>query len=178
MAVLFRDNVKCIIGALLFAADEPLTIDDICRIVEIDRADAVELIDELKKEYENGNRGLQVVEIADGFGLATKPEFAPYIKRLYKNEKRINSVLSRAALETLVIIAYKQPVSRAEIDIIRGVSSESTINTLLERGLIEETGRLDAPGRPVLYGTTKAFLEYFGLKSISDLPSLDDEAGE
>ena len=178
MTVVFRDNVKCIIEALLFAADEPLTIDDICRIIEIDRADAVGLIDELKKEYENGNRGLQVVEIADGFRLATKPEFAPYIKRLYKNEKRINSVLSRAALETLAIIAYKQPVSRAEIDKIRGVSSESTIKTLLERGLIEETGRLDAPGRPVLYGTTKAFLEYFGLKSISDLPRLDDEVRE
>ncbi len=171
MAVMFRNHTKSIIEVLLFATPEPLPLANICRLAEIETEDALELLKELQQDYQKNSHGLQVVELAGGWQMATKPEFAPYIERLYK--KQNSSSISRAALETLAIIAYRQPVTRAELDLIRGVKSDSSLNTLLERGLVEEKGRRDAPGRPVLYGTTDAFLKHFGFKDLSELPDLD-----
>ncbi|WP_031515201.1 SMC-Scp complex subunit ScpB [Desulfofalx alkaliphila] len=172
MTVLFRDYSKSVIEALLFVTPEPLSLAKICQLAELEEAVAIELIKELQGEYRRANRGLQVVELAGGWQLATKPEFAPYIERLYK--RRSNTTLTRAALETLAIIAYRQPVTRVELELIRGVNSDSSLNTLLERGLIEEKGRREAPGRPVLYGTTDTFLKHFGFKDLSELPDLEN----
>ncbi len=171
MTVMFREHIKSAIEVLLFVTPEPLPVADICRLVEIEEADALELLQELRQDYQKSNRGLQVVELSGGWQLATKPEFAPYVERLYK--KQSSSTLSRAALETLAIIAYRQPITKAELELIRGVKPDSSLNTLLERGLIEEKGRRDGPGRPVLYGTTTEFLKHFGFKDLSELPDLD-----
>ncbi|MBM7854681.1 segregation and condensation protein B [Desulfohalotomaculum tongense] len=171
MTVLFRDHAKSVIEVLLFVTPEPISLASICRIAELEEEDALQLLSELQQEYRRSSRGLQVVEMAGGWQLTTKPEFASYVERLYK--KQSSTTLSRAALETLAIIAYRQPVTRAELEMIRGVKSDSSLNTLLERGLVEEKGRREAPGKPVLYGTTSVFLAHFGLKDISELPDLD-----
>lgn len=172
MTVLFRDYTKSVIEVLLFVSPDPITLSNICRITEIEESVASDLLHELQREYQQRNRGLLVLELAGGWQLATKPEFAPYIERLYK--RQANTTISRAALETLAIVAYRQPITRAELEMIRGVRSDSSVSTLIERGLIEEKGRRDAPGRPVLYGTTKEFLKHFGFKDISDLPDLEN----
>ncbi|MEG6616277.1 SMC-Scp complex subunit ScpB [Peptococcaceae bacterium 1198_IL3148] len=171
MTVLFRDNTKSVIEVLLFVTPEPLPVATICRIAEIEEQDALDILQELARDYQQANKGLQVIEMAGGWQLATRPEFASYVERLYK--KQTSSTLSRAALESLAIIAYRQPITKAELELIRGVKSDSSINTLQERGLVEEKGRRDGPGRPVLYGTTTEFLKHFGLKDISQLPDLD-----
>ncbi|AEF94875.1 chromosome segregation and condensation protein, ScpB [Desulfotomaculum nigrificans CO-1-SRB] len=172
MPVLFREQAKSALEVLLFVASEPLTVQTLARIVEIDLADAEELLKELAAEYQARSGGLQLVEAAGTWQMCTKGEFAPYVERLYN--QRSNHGLSKAAVETLAIIAYRQPITRAELELIRGVKVDSPINTLLERNLIEEKGRREGPGRPVLYGTTKEFLKYFGLKDLSQLPPLDD----
>jgi segregation and condensation protein B len=172
MTVLFRDHTKSVIEVLLFVTPEPLPLANICRITEISEQDALEILQELAKDYQRTNRGLQVIEMAGGWQLATRPEFASYVERLYK--KQSSNTLSRAALESLAIIAYRQPVTKAELELIRGVKSDSSISTLVERGLVEEKGRREGPGRPVLYGTTTDFLKHFGLKDISQLPDLDN----
>lgn len=172
MTLLFRDYTKGIIEALLFVATDAISLANICRIAEIETADALELLTELQKEYQMESRGLQLQKLAAGWQLTTKPKFAPYVERLYK--RKTTAAISQAALETLAIVAYRQPVSRAELELIRGVNSDSSLNTLLERELIEEKGRRNAPGRPVLYGTTKMFLKHFGFREISELPALDN----
>lgn len=126
----------------------------------------------MKSSFERAERGLQIVQIAGNYQLATLPEHAPYFERLAYSPSR--SSLSQAALEALSIIAYRQPITRVEIEEIRGVKSERAIHTLVNKDLIEEVGRADAIGRPILYGTTKAFLDYFGLASLDDLPDLAD----
>ncbi|MBO8137908.1 MAG: SMC-Scp complex subunit ScpB [Desulfotomaculum sp.] len=171
MTVLFREHVKSVIEVLLFVSPEPLALDKICRVAEVEEEDAKEILLSLQREYKRSSRGLQIIEMAEGWQITTKREFAPYVEKLYK--KNSSSTLSRAALETLAIIAYRQPVTRAELEMIRGVKSDSSLNTLVERGLVEEKGRRDAPGKPVLYGTTNAFLRHFGLKDLSELPDLD-----
>ncbi|MTI79360.1 MAG: SMC-Scp complex subunit ScpB [Firmicutes bacterium] len=171
MTVLFREHTKSVIEVLLFVAPEPLPLESICRIAEVEEQDTLNLLVELQQEYQRNNRGIQVVELDGGWQLATKPEFSSYVERLYK--RQTSTTLSRAALETLAIIAYRQPITRAELEMIRGVKSDSSLNTLLERGLVEEKGRRDAPGKPVLYGTTAVFLKHFGLKNLSELPDLD-----
>src|SRR5690606_36052476 len=128
----------------------------------------------LKKEYEeNENRGLVLVQLAGTYQLATKKENAIYLKRLVETPNY--STLSQAALETLTIIAYKQPITRLEIEEIRGVKTDHVIQTLVAKGLVQEVGRADGPGRAILYGTTKEFLDYFGLKDLKELPPLPDE---
>ncbi|GAB6182181.1 SMC-Scp complex subunit ScpB [Desulfotomaculum defluvii] len=171
MAVLFKDQTKSALEALLFVASEPLTVQALARITEIDVADARELLLELAQEYGARPGGLKIVEVADTWQMCTRSECAPYIERLYRKS---GTGLSRAAIETLAIIAYRQPITRSEVELIRGVKIDSPINTLLERNLIEEKGRRDGPGRPVLYGTTHEFLKHFGLKDISDLPPLEE----
>lgn len=158
---------------LLFVSGDPLKPEEIARALGIEPAKVPEVVLELERALEG--TGLMVEEVAGGYRLVTRPEYAEYVKRLKPPRKER---LSRAALETLAIIAYKQPITKAEIEHIRGVRSEGPIATLLQRQLIRPVGRKKAPGKPVMYGTTEKFLELFGLRDLSELPPLDgDEKG-
>ncbi|MBN1458479.1 MAG: SMC-Scp complex subunit ScpB [Armatimonadetes bacterium] len=154
--------------AVLFMAAEPISSAELADILEVTPAGADELAADLASRYEG--RGLQVVRIAGGYQTATRPEYGQFVAKLHKPER---FRLSRAALETLAIVAYKQPITRPEIEAIRGVNSDSPVDTLSQYELICEAGRKDAPGRPVLYRTTDSFLGTFGLNSVDDLPHLD-----
>lgn len=163
------NKIKSVIEGLLFVAgDEGIDIKQLAAIVELDKETVEDIINDMLGDYKRGNRGFQIIQVADTYQLATLAEHAPYFERLATSPS--NSTLSQAALETLAIIAYKQPITRLDIEEIRGVRSERSISTLVNKGLIKETGRLDAVGRPILYGTTKEFLEYFGLRSLKELP--------
>lgn len=168
-----RERLKAVLEGLLFiSGDEGLDLKQMAHVLEIKEEEVLALIKELKEEYQAQNRGMQIVEMAGAFLLTTRPEHAPYFEKLASSPQQ--ATLSQAALETLAIIAYKQPITRAEIEEIRGVKSEKAINTLLNRALIEEKGRKEGAGRAILYGTTKQFLDYFGLNSLDDLPPLPD----
>jgi segregation and condensation protein B len=168
MSTLFPDDTKGIIESLLFVSNEPLTIKVLAEIVNRTENDTKQLLNEIKADCERDMRGFCLIEVAGGYSFVTRPEHSPYIEKLLK--PRLSS-LTQAALETLAIIAYKQPITRSEVDEIRGVKSESSLNTLFERGLIQDIGRKEAPGRPILYGTTPDFLKYLGLKNLDELPS-------
>jgi len=162
-------NAHEIVEAVLFASDAPLTADEIARADEALDEDHVEdALKMLKAEYDDAGRSFQVVELAEGYQLLTRPEFAPYLER-FDNVPR-PARLSGPALETLAIIAYRQPLGRVEIEYIRGVSASGVIRTLQDRRLIDIVGRAEGLGRPLLYGTTQHFLEHFGFKSLEDLP--------
>lgn len=164
-----RDEAKSIIEGLLFVAgEEGIDARHLADILEANPKQVVQWLEELKQEYKEQKRGFQIVEIAEFYQLTTLPEHAPYFQRLAYSP--VHSTLSQAALETLAIIAYKQPLTRIDIEEIRGVRSERAIQTLVAKGLAQEVGRAEVVGRPILYGTTKDFLEYFGLKSLTDLP--------
>jgi segregation and condensation protein B len=167
-----------IVESLLFAAgDEGLTMKQICEVLELDEIMAVQIMKELEEEYkENGNRGITLVQMAGAYQLVTKKEYSSYLKKLVDSPH--TSTLSQAALETLAIIAYKQPITRMEIEEIRGVKTERPLHTLVGKALIKEVGRVEGAGRAYLYGTTKEFLDYFGLKNIEDLPPLPDQMEE
>jgi len=166
-------GLKGILEAILFVSGEPLSVDRMLGVVEgVSRAELVSALQALQADYAVEGRGLQLVEVAGGFQIATRPDCAPWIKRLERAKE--GARLSRSAMETLAIVAYKQPVVRAEIEQIRGVDSAGVLKTLLERRLIRIVGRKDAPGRPILYGTTRQFLQAFGLKDLADLPALRD----
>ncbi|ADI01324.1 MAG TPA: SMC-Scp complex subunit ScpB [Syntrophothermus lipocalidus] len=165
--MLARISAKATIEALLFASGDPLPLSEIARVTGLLPDDVEVILEELILEYNKEEHGIQVVKSDAGYAMCTKPAFFEYIRDLNRGpEKR----LSQAALETLAIIAYRQPVTRTEIEAIRGVKAERVINSLLERGLIAEAGRKDAPGRPVLYVTTNEFMRLFGLASLEDLP--------
>lgn len=167
------EYVKGILEAILFTSDKPVTLDQFVESIEtISRQEAKQALTELSDEYIENERGIMIVEIAGGYQMLSNPGFATYLREFYKT--KVKEKLSRPALETLAIIAYKQPVSRADIELIRGVNSDGVVNHLLSKGLIKITGRKEIPGRPYIYGTTKLFLEYFGLKSLKDLPALED----
>jgi segregation and condensation protein B len=168
-------NWKGILESLLFAAgDEGLSIKQIMSVLEIDELQATEIVQDIKHEYENqSSRGIMLIEIAGTFQLATKKEHAVYLKKLVESPS--SASLSQAALETLAIIAYKQPITRAEIEEIRGVKTERPLQTLTSKALIKEVGRAEGTGRAYLYGTTKEFLDYFGLSHIEELPQLPDQ---
>lgn len=162
-------NAHQIVEAVLFASDAPLTADEIARADDSLDEDRVEqAIRFLRDEYEDAERSFQITEVAEGYQILTRSEFAPYLER-FDNVPR-PSRLSGPALETLAIIAYRQPMGRIEIEYIRGVGSAGVLKTLLDRELIDVVGRAEALGRPVLYGTTQRFLEHFGFKSLEDLP--------
>lgn len=162
-----------IVESLLFMSGEPLTLERLQEILErINKGRILNTLSALRNQYDQNGHGLQLVEVAGGYQLVTRPECSPWIKRLEKVKSGLR--LSKPALETLAIIAYKQPVIRAEIEQVRGVDSMGVIKTLLERHLIKINGRRDAVGRPIVYGTTKDFLMNFGLKSLSELPTLRD----
>ncbi|MDP2956770.1 MAG: SMC-Scp complex subunit ScpB [Longimicrobiales bacterium] len=162
-------NAHQIVEAVLFAADAPLTADEIARADEALDEDQVEqAIRFLRAEYDDAQRSFQIADIAEGYQILTRPEFAPYLER-FDNVPR-PSRLSGPALETLAIIAYRQPLGRIEMEYIRGVGSAGVLKTLQDRELIDGVGRAEGLGRPVLYGTTQRFLEHFGFKSLEDLP--------
>lgn len=170
-------NWKGILEALLFAAgDEGLSVKQIASVLEITEYQATDIVESLKEEYVSDVRGIQVIEIAGVYQMTTKKEHSDYLKRLVETSS--NQGLSQAALETLAIIAYKQPITRAEIDEIRGVKTERPIHTLVTKVLIKEVGRAEGSGRAYLYGTTKEFLDYFGLNSIDELPPLADNSDD
>jgi segregation and condensation protein B len=164
------------IEALIFASDEPISENDIIRVIkgidgeeiEITSADIQNAIDELNTKYESNKNSFRIIKIANGFLFATRDENAKYVG--YLSSEKSKRRLSQAALETLAIIAYKQPVTKPELEQIRGVNSDYILNTLLEKNLITITGRAETIGRPLLYGTTNEFLKYFGLYNLSDLP--------
>lgn len=166
------NNLKAVVEALLFASEKPLVLEQIKNVLDNLETDEIRLIlEELKSEYEQTNRGIRVVEIAGGFQMVTHPGLSPFLKKLYKN--RFTEKLSKPALETLAIVAYKQPVTRLEIESLRNVNIDGVVKNLLDKGLIRITGRKKAPGRPCVYGTTRQFLEYFGLKSLDELPKIE-----
>ncbi|ALC90066.1 segregation and condensation protein B [Bacillus sp. FJAT-18017] len=171
-------NYHSILESLLFAAgDEGLSIKQIASVLEVDEQQASNLVDEMKEKLEaDENRGLIVILLAGTVQLGTKKENAAYLKKLVESPG--TSTLSQAALETLAIIAYKQPITRAEIEDIRGVKTERPLHTLMSKALIKEMGRAEGSGRAILYGTTKEFLDYFGLKSLEELPPLPDKGEE
>lgn len=162
-----------IVEAILFASDAPLTAADLARAAEGLDEDAVEAaILDLRAEYEAAGRAFQLYEVAGGYQLLTRPEFKPYLERFQTVPQP--SRLSRPALEVLAIIAYRQPIGRAEIEEIRGVSSAGVLRTLQDRGLIDVVGRGEGLGRPLLYGTTRRFLEHMGIRSLDELPRPDE----
>lgn len=168
------DHFISIIEALLFATDEPLTIPKLRSILP-GRTDARKIksaLDEINKRLAEGNHPFECVEVAGGYQLRTNPTYHRWIKQLFK--EKINRRLSQSGLETLAIIAYKQPITKAEVETIRGVIADGAMKTLLERRLIEIAGRSEKPGRPLLYQTTKDFLKYFGLRHLDDLPKLEE----
>lgn len=165
-----KREIKSIIESLLFIWGEPLSIKDITEILEIDKTKAVDIISDMMDEFNYDRRGIQIVQIRDSYQLSTRPEHFEWISKLCT--PKADKGLSNAALETLSIIAYKQPITRMEVEAIRGVKCDKSINTLLQKDLIKEAGRLEKTGRPKLYETTDEFLKYFGLKTIDQLPKL------
>lgn len=167
-----RDRLRSILESLLFAAEGPLTIARIREILgEMERKEIVAAVEELKAEYDASGRGIRIVEVADGYQMRTPKENADWVKSLYKGRP---ARMSRPMLETLAIIAYKQPVTRAEIETIRGVDVDGVLATLQERRLVRIVARKDVPGKPFLYGTTPEFLQMFNLKDLSQLPTLKE----
>ena len=166
-------NYKSAVEALLFISEKPLLLEQIKTALEgLDTPKIREIILGLKNEYENGSRGLRIEEVAGGFRMVTSPDTALVLKKFYK--QRDAQRLSIQALETLAIIAYKQPVTRLDVESLRGVNVDGVVKTLLEKNLIRIAGKKDIIGRPFVYGTTRQFLEYFGLKSLDDLPKLEE----
>lgn len=165
-------DLKPILEGILFVSDSPVRLDTLAEIVhEWDREAVLDGIQQIKKECEEDSRGLELAEVAGGYQFRTKPKWAQWVNRL-KKTKPVK--LSQSALETLAIIAYRQPVIRPTIEEIRGVDSGWVIRSLLEKELIRISGRKEIPGRPLIYGTTKTFLELFNLNTLSDLPTLKE----
>lgn len=174
-----NSELKAALEALLFITDHPLSAKELAKLTtntvkEEDRARA--LIEELKREYDERGSAVQVLEVADGFQMSTRPLHGPFVRKLFA--ERMTLKLSTAAHETLSIIAYKQPLTRAEIEQIRGVEVIAALETLVEKRLIKVVGRKESVGRPLMYGTTPEFLRHFGLRGLEDLPPLDSFTAE
>jgi segregation and condensation protein B len=166
-------RIRRIIEALLVSSEEPLSIEQIQQVTEgVSPSEIKDEIEQLKQEYIESQRSFKINEVAGGYLMATKEEYAPFLRKLYKS-KHVER-LSRPALETLAIVAYKQPVTRLDIESIRGVNVDGVLKSLLEKGLIKMKGRKEVVGRPYVYGTGKVFLKYFGLNSIEDLPDIEE----
>ena len=164
---------KAVLEGLLFVVgEEGLTLEQIEDVLEIDEEASKNLIMELKKDYEDESRGLRIDFLGNRFKLTTKFEHKEYYQKLIENPE--TNTLSQAALETLAIIAYNEPITRVQVDAIRGVGSVSIIRKLVAKGFVKESGRSDLPGRPILYETTNEFLDYFGLSSVEDLPDISE----
>lgn len=165
-----------IIEAVLFAHGDPITPEKLAEASGIDLETTVKLIDQLERRYNVQESGLQIIRLNDGFQITTRPEYSSYIKSALETRKQ--QPLSQAAMETLSIIAYNQPVTKSFVEQVRGIDSSSVVNTLVERDLLEEAGRLELPGRPVAYRTTDTFLRCFGISSLKELPPLPNQEGQ
>lgn len=170
MITLKAKKLKSVLEGVLFTRAEPVTLTELSRVLEEKEAVVREVIKDLQRNLDdNEDCGLQIIEVAGGYQMTTKPQIAPYLKKMYyKKDKKTN--LSKAALETLAVIAYKGPVTRVEIEEIRGVKAGGVISSLLKKELIQVAGRKKAPGKPVMFKVTNKFLEHFGLNSIEELP--------
>lgn len=166
-----NNKYKAIIESILFTMGDSVEIGKLAEVLEISRKDVKKLLAEMAEDYKYDNRGIMLMEFDDAVQLSTKPEMYEYLIKIAKTPRKLT--LTDTVLETLSIIAYKQPVTRIEIEKVRGVSCDHAINKLLEYDLITELGRLDAPGRPLLFGTTEQFLRSFGVKSLDELPELN-----
>ncbi|WP_027340000.1 SMC-Scp complex subunit ScpB [Halonatronum saccharophilum] len=166
--MLKADEIRGAVEALLFMGTDPLKLKDIVDVLGITKEEVKDSLDKIKKEYQGADKGIELVTVNKGYQLQTKEQYQPFIKELHKPE--MNNSLSQAALETLTIVAYKQPITRAEVEAIRGVNVEKALKTLQKRGLIKEKGKKDTIGNPIIYGTTDQFLEYMGLNDLKDLP--------
>lgn len=164
------EKIKSIIEAILFAAGRVVKINEFVSSLEINREDIENIIESMRNEFQEKNRGIEIIKVDDGYQMCTKKEYYEYIYPIF--DKRSKPNLSNAALETLAIIAYNPKITRAEIESIRGVNSDATIYKLLEYNLIEDAGKLDAPGRPTTYKTTENFLKMFGYSNLEELPEL------
>lgn len=171
-----KKNLQGIIESVLFAAGEAVHADKLAEILETDVKTVHEQVKALEEFYLENKRGFAVIEIDGGYQICTRPEYYTYVQAMAGMKRQQG--LSGAAFEALSIIAYNQPVTRAAIEFVRGVNSDGAVQRLVERGLVEERGRLDAPGKPILYGTTQEFLRMFGLGTLEDLPEVEQELPE
>ena len=166
-----RDK-KYLLEAILFLSGEPVMLSSLKDVTEMQEAELKKFMDELMTDYKERDGGILITEIANGYQMITNTAYAPFLKKF--RAKSASAKLSASALETLAIIAYRQPIIKAEIEQLRSVNSDGVVKTLLDRKLVKILGRKEAPGRPLLYGTTKEFLQYFGLKDLTGLPTLRD----
>ncbi len=164
-------EMKPVVEALVFVSDSPLPAERIAEALDLERAVVVEILDDLRSDYQRDKRGFYLEEVAGGFQFRTPPEYGDWVRRLSKNKP---FRFSRAALEALAIIAYRQPITRAEVEYLRGVDSGGVVKTLLDKHLVRILGKKDVPGKPIIYGTTREFLELFGLQDLSGLPTLKE----
>ena len=164
---------EAIVEALLFAAGEPIDAREIAKAIDMDARTTRTLIDNLSCKYDEKKRGITIVELDGAFQMCTNPRYFEYVKKVFGNTRK--KPLTPALLETLAIIAYKQPVTKAQIEHIRGVGADHSVNKLIEYSLVTECGRADTPGKPVLFATTGEFLKYFGISGLNQLPALEDD---
>ena len=169
-------EIKSIIEGLLFTWGDPLELKDLSSVLEIDINDLEEIMKELIDDFDFNRRGLRIIKFNNFYQIGTRPEHYEWIKKL--NNKKNTKNLSNASLETLSIIAYKQPIIKSDVENIRGVRSDRAIDTLIDKKLVKELGRLERTGRPILYGTTEDFLKYFGLESLEELPPIEEPQEE
>lgn len=165
-------ELEAVVESLLFISGEAVPLTAIAQTIEMDKATAKAIIHTLADKYEEERRGIRIVELNGSYQMCTAAECFEYIRNMYKSPNRQG--LTQALLETLAIIAYKQPITRAQIEEIRGVSAEHAVSKLVEKKLVCEVGRMDTPGKPIMFGTTNEFLRYFGFKSINELPPLGE----
>lgn len=168
-------DIQAVIEAVLFAAGDAVELEKLADIVDVDKRSLREILKKMMDEYNFERRGVHIIRLEDSYQMCTRGEFHDYIAMLAEPRRKQN--LSAAAMEVLAIVAYKQPVTRNTIEHIRGVNCDYIVNRLIERNLIEEVGRLDAPGRPILFGTTQEFLRCFGVAGMEELPDFDSFGG-
>ena len=163
-------EIEAILEGVLFAMGEAVSIEKLSDIIEVDKSTLQSILNRMMDYYNFERRGIQIIQLENCYQLCTRPEYYEYVKKVV--QRKHSQGLSAAALETLAIIAYNQPITRSKIEYIRGVNSDGALNRLIERELVEEIGRLDAPGKPALFGTTQEFLRCFGLKTLEELPEI------
>lgn len=171
-----KKDIEAVIEAILFTMGESVEVSKIAKVIEHDVETTRRIIHNMMDKYEEADRGIRIIELGDAFQMCTKKEMYEYLIRIAKQPKKF--VLSDVALETLSIIAYKQPITKIEIERIRGVKSDHAVNKLIEYNLVKEVGRMDSPGRPILFGTTEEFLRRFSVQSVDDLPEITQEKVE
>lgn len=169
--MLMRDQIKAAVEAILFVRSEPVPMEDLIEILDVPLIDLKIILQEMIADYNEEKRGIQILGVNGSYAMCTKPEYSEFIARMNKPVRRR---LSPAAMETLAIIAYRQPVTRAEIEKVRGVKADKIINTLLDKGLIREDGKKDVVGKPLQYTTTEEFLRVFGLSGLNELPVIKE----